>query len=828
MAGYIDDNNERGFEEALEQFVDSQLWGKKPDVDEFVKQYPQFEHEIRKHIQKIQRIDAVFDSLVRAEESDFESSVAEESLVGRKVGNFEIIEMIGKGGMGVVYLAHDTKLKRSVAVKSMPAALSGNSIARSRFRREAELLASLNHPNIAVIHDIIEQDEGAGYLILEYVPGQTLKERIASGRLDLEQTLSIGEQIAGAIATAHEYGVVHRDLKPGNIKITPQGNVKVLDFGLAKMIGNEVLDQQAVVTQPDRLIGTPAYMSPQQAKGGPVDFRTDIWSLGVIMYEMITGELPFKGNTLQAMIQSILYEKPVYLGHLREGVPTTLDQTLTKMMQKDPLERYQNIEAVIDELRSMRRPSMSYTGSYRRSPSIAVLPFTDMSADKEQEYFCDGIAEELINALTQIRDLRVIARTSAFSYKSKDVKISDIGRELNVETVLQGSVRRAGDRLRITAQLVDTTYGHQLWSERYDRDVGDIFTIQDEITCAIVENLKPKLLGKEEARLAKRKDVKIEAYQSYLWGLFFFNKRGGANLRKAIEYFDQAKEQDPDFALVHAGLALAYTSLPMYNPMSSKQTLPKAREALLSALKIDQTLPEAHASLGLIKTWFERDWIGAEQEYQRALEYNPGYASAHQWYSYTLLFTERFHDALEQVEQALELDPVSVAINRDLVAACCYAGQLDRAIEVSKRTLEMDPTTFFANYHMGFAYLKMSKFEEALQAFQKEKEIEKGVGLAEPAIAFTYMKMGKKFEAEKVLDNVQKQSGQEYISPFNLACLYFVLDKNDEGFELLDRAYDEQDQWLSSLKILPVLDSIRPDPRYTQMLKKMNFENFEN
>jgi serine/threonine-protein kinase len=825
MAGFIDDNHERAFEEALEQFVDSHLWGKEHDVDEFVRQYPEFEHQIRKRIRKIQRIDALFDSLVRADESDFEGSVAEDSLVGHKIGSFEVIEMIGRGGMGVVYLANDTKLKRPVAIKSMPAALSGDSTARTRFRREAELLASLNHPNIAVIHDIIEKDEGAGYLILEYVHGQTLAEHIASGRLELEETLSISEQIAEAIVVAHEHGIIHRDLKPGNIKITPHGNVKVLDFGLAKVVDDKVLDQQTAVIQPARLIGTPAYMSPEQIKCGPVDYRTDIWSLGVIMYEMIAGELPFNGDNLQAITHSILYEKPEYLRDFREGLPIILEQILTKTMEKEPQQRYQNMTAVLNELKSIRRDAISYSSSYQRSPSIAVLPFMNMSADKEQEYFCDGIAEELINALTQIRDLRVIARTSAFSYKGKNVKIRDIGRELNVETVLEGSVRRAGNRLRITAQLVDKTCGYQLWSERYDRDMGNIFAIQDEITCAIVENLKPRLLGKEEARLTKRKDVKIEAYQSYLRGRFFLNKRVGGDIRKAIDYFNQAKEQDGNYALTHAGLALSYTTLPMYSPVTPKQVLPKAREALQSALQLDETLPDAHASLGLIKTWFDWDWVGAEEEFKQALEYNPGYASAHQWYSYSLLFTARFSDALREMEQALELDPVSVAINRDLGAACYYAGQFERAIEISKTTLEMDPSIMFGRYHMGFAYLKTSKYEEALKAFQKEKEIERGVGLAEPAIAFTYVQMGRKAEAKKVLDNVRKQSGQKYLSPFNLACLHFVLDKNDEGFELLDRAYDEQDQWLSMLKALPVLDSIRPDPRYTQMLKKMNFED---
>jgi len=389
---------------------------------------------------------------------------------GNRIGHFEIERVIGQGGMGIVYLASDITLARPVAVKCLPPELLTDRSIRSRLEREARLLALLSHPNIAAIYEKLDETEGATYLILEYVPGPTLADRIADGALGLEEALSVACQTAGALAAAHEHGIIHRDLKPGNIKITPKGDVKVLDFGLAKAIQEaRSKGQHSTITEPGRVMGTPAYMSPEQTAGDPVDHRTDIWSLGVVVYEMLTGTLPFQGITQQALTHSILQGEPERLTCLRRDAPMDLERMLSKMMQKDRLKRPENMKTVVEEMEAMRRDTVTNISTSNRPPSIAVLPFVNMSADPDQEYFCDGMAEEIINALTQIPDLRVIARTSAFFYKGKDVTIRDIGRELDVATILEGSVRKAGNRLRITAQLIDTAGGHHLWSERYDR-----------------------------------------------------------------------------------------------------------------------------------------------------------------------------------------------------------------------------------------------------------------------------------------------------------------------------------------------------------------------
>jgi TolB-like protein/Tfp pilus assembly protein PilF len=465
--------------------------------------------------------------------------------------------------------------------------------------------------------------------------------------------------------------------------------------------------------------------------------------------------------------------------------------------------------------------------------SIAVLPFADMSPEKDQEYFCDGMAEELINALTQIKDLRVIARTSAFSYKGKDVNIRDIGSQLNVATILEGSVRTADNRLRITAQLVDTASGHHLWSERYDRDMGDVFAIQDEITLAIVDKLKPKLLGEEKATLTKRQAVDLEVYDLYLKGLYFQKKQTEVAAKKAVEYFEQAIEKDPNYAPAYAELALSYGLLPYFSPLPSKEAAPKARKMALKALEIDETLAEAHTALGFIKTGsgYDWDWEGAEREYKRAIELNPGYATAHRWYSFNLLLRARLDEAIKEIEQALELDPLSVVLNQNLGVVCRFAKQFDRAIEVLKRTIEMDPSTMYAHHELGAAYFGKSMYEEALIEFQRETEISGGAhAWAEVYTGWIYVEMGKPDEAQKVLDKLLERSKTEYVSPYTLAYFHFVLGKNDEGFELLNKAYEEHDPRLCWLKVGlefergSEFDSVRSDPRYTALLKKMNLD----
>lgn len=743
-------------------------------------------------------------------------------VAGSRIGHFRIERPIGQGGMGVVYLARDVALDRSVAIKSLPPAATADSTVRLRLKREAKVLASLNHPNISGIYDQIDETEDATYLVLEYVPGQTLADRIGAGRLELKESLSIAHQVAVALAAAHEHGVIHRDLKPDNIKITPQGMVKVLDFGLAKAMEEvETCARQSTITQPGRIMGTPAYMSPEQAAGDPVDERTDIWSLGVVIYEMLTGEPPFKGATQQALIHGILHDEPELLTRTRKDAPPALERLVSAMMQKHGPSRPGTMATVVEQLEAIRRVSVGDMAAPTLPPSIAILPFVDMSPGRDQEYFCDGMAEELINALTQLKDLRVIARTSAFSYKGRDVDVRDIGRELNVASILEGSVRKAGNRLRITAQLVDAAGGHHIWSERYDRDLDDVFAIQDEITLAIVEELKPTLLGQNKARLAKARDVDIEAYQLYLRGRFFWNKRGDANLKKAIAYFEQALEREPDYAPAYAGLAMSYVLFPVYCYMRPNEALPKAREMVARALQIDPANAEAYASRGFIESWYDWDWAGADNDFKWALELNPGSSLAHHWYGLSYLFRGRFDRAVEMVKQALALDPLSVVVNREVGMFYYYARRYDQALVASKKTAEMDPQMIVVHLCLGAAYFGKGMYHEALSEFVKE--IADGFSAwAQPYACATLLKLERLKDAQSTLDRLLEQAMETYIPASILGYTHIVVGRPSEGFAYLEKGYEQHDQGMCWIKVLPLMDGVRSDPRYIRLLKKMN------
>jgi adenylate cyclase len=449
----------------------------------------------------------------------------------------------------------------------------------------------------------------------------------------------------------------------------------------------------------------------------------------------------------------------------------------------------------------------------------------NMSADPDQEYFCDGMAEEVINALTQIPDLRVIARTSAFSYKGKDTNIRDIARELDVATILEGSVRKAGNRLRITAQLVDTTGGHHLWSERYDRNLDDVFAIQDEITLAIVDQLKPKLLGDVKAQVVERQAVEPDVYDLYLRGLHFRTEFKAEATQKAIQYLQQAIERDPTYAPAYAALAVAYCFTPMFGQMLPGEASPRAKEMALKAVQIDEGLPEAHAALGFFKTHYEWDWTGAQQSYERAIELNPGYATAHRWYSIHLTYTGRIDEAVAEIERALHLDPLSVITNRHCVSVYCHAGQYDRALEAAKRALELDASAPLIHLSIGTVYGIKSMYEEALAEFEKEKEIAKGLYVSpEVHSAWIYVLSGQPDKAREERDRLLARSKQQYVSPFLLACAHWLTGQDAEGFEWADRAFEEHDPSLCFIRDYP-LENIRSDPRYRALLRKMNLES---
>jgi serine/threonine protein kinase/Tfp pilus assembly protein PilF len=749
-------------------------------------------------------------------------------MVGTTISHYRILEKLGEGGMGEVYLARDTKLDRKVALKFLPSQCSSDEQLKARFRREARAAAALNHPNIVTIYEVAQHDDRL-YIAMEYVEGESLKQLAVRKELTVDRAIEIALQIFEGLHKAHQAGIIHRDIKSHNILIDRDGRVRILDFGLAKIA------REAMLTRMGTTVGTAAYMSPEQARGEEVDHRTDIWSSGVVLYEMLTGQMPFRGDHDQAVIYSILNNEPQSASRLRPDLPAELEQVLIRALAKDRGERYEQISEMLADLNSIKQGFES--GSTRTlpsrapsSPSIAVLPFKNLSADREQDYFCDGMAEEIINALTQVEGLHVVARTSAFSFRGKDADIREIGRKLNVGTLLEGSVRKAGDRVRITAQLVNVADGYHLWSERYDRDIGalccpeDIFAIQDEISLAIVGKLKVKLLEGEKTRLVKRHTDDLDAYNLYLKGRYFWNRRTEQSLKKSVEYFDQAIEKDPAYALAYAGLADSYVTLQDYTSVSPKVTLPKAKEAAHKALEIDSTLAEAHNSLAQVM-FREWDWEGAEREHKRAIELNPNYATAHHWYALVLAYAARFDEAIAEMKRARELDPLSLIINRNLGLVLYFARRYDKAVEQLQKTLEMDPSFSLAHAGLGQAYLQKSMHQEALRELQRESDIRAGSDtVVETWKGIAYVKAGKESEARRILGDLLERAKQVYVSPVLFASLYFTLGENDLGFKSLDLAYNQRDSRLLELKVLPEFDGVRSEPRFKALLKKVGFE----
>jgi len=504
-----------------------------------------------------------------------------------------------------------------------------------------------------------------------------------------------------------------------------------------------------------------------------------------------------------------------------------------KAMEKNPEVRYQQVDDLGADLRGLKTELESGVTKTletvgKAAPSVAVLPFANLSADEEQEYFCDGMAEEIINALTHVEGLHVVARTSAFSFRGKEIDIREIGKKLSVNTVVEGSVRKAGNKLRITAQLINVADGYHLWSDKYDRELEDIFAIQDEISLAIVDKLKVKLLGDEKVKLVKRHTDNQEAYNLYLKGRYFWNRRTEEDLEKSIECFKRAIEKDPDYALAYTGLADSYITLPTYSSFPPEEAFPKAKEAALRALDIDNTLGEAYASLALIKLDYDWDWAGAEKQFKQAIELNPGYATAHHWYAIHLMYRARFDEAIKEIKTAQELDPLSLVINRVVGRVFYFARRWDQAIDALLKTIEMEPNCSWVHLHLGLVYLEKLMYKEALAEFHKEKELSRGGDVGDiillSCLGLVHAKMGKRGEAEEALDELIKRSKQAHVSPVGLALIYFALGKNDQGFEWLEKAYDDHDLGLRLIKVEPAFDSVRSDPRFAALLKKMGLE----
>jgi serine/threonine protein kinase/tetratricopeptide (TPR) repeat protein len=735
-------------------------------------------------------------------------------------GKYEIIEELGKGGMGRVYRAYDKKIEDEVALKLIKPEIAADGNTIERFRNELRLARKIGHRNVCKMYDLNEE-EGTYYITMEYVSGEDLKNMIRmTGQLSVETAVNIGKQICEGLAEAHHLGVIHRDLKPQNIMIDKRGNVRIMDFGIARSV------KARGITGTGMMIGTPEYMSPEQAEGYDVDQRSDIYSLGIILYEMVTGKVPFKGETPLSVVMKHKSESPRSPKEINAQISQGLSRLILKCMEKNKEERYQNVEELLSELDKIGVAQKEAVSVLEWKNSVAVLPFADLSPQKDQEYFCDGIAEEIINALTKIKDLRVVARTSSFSFKDTKIDVREIGRKLNVEKILEGSLRKAGNRLRIMAQLINVEDGYHIWSERYDRDLDDVFAIQDDVTLAIVDNLKVKLLKGERVEHIKRHSKDLEAYNLYLKGSYFWNKRTAEGLNRAIKCFQEAIEKDPDYALAYAGLADSYLLLTYYSSLAPQENFARAKTAAEKALEMNENLAEVHTTLALAKIKNDRDWEGAEKEYKRALELNPNYAKAHFWYAWYFIWIGRINEALEETQRAHELDPLSLVINSDLGLAFFFARQYDQAIEQFHKTFEIEPDYIYIHLYLGWAYLQKSMYEEALAEILKERELLKDWNpLVEAWLGVAYVQIDKREKAREVLDELIKRSKKAYVSPYHIATVYFALGENDQGFQWLNKAYKEKDYWLLWIKIEPFFDNIRQDPRYKELLKIMGLLN---
>jgi serine/threonine protein kinase/Flp pilus assembly protein TadD len=731
---------------------------------------------------------------------------------------YQIIEELGKGGMGRVYKVLDTKINEKIAIKLIKPEIAKDKKTIERFSNELRLTRKIRHKNVCGMFDLGEE-KGTHYITMEFIPGEDLRSSIRRfGQLPIRKSISIAAQICEGLAEAHRLGVVHRDLKSSNIMIDKEGNVRIMDFGIARSI------EAKGITGAGVMIGTPEYMSPEQVEGKEVDQRSDIYSLGVILYEMVTGRVPFEGETALSIAMKQKTEKPMDPRLLNHLLPDDLSQIIMKCLEKDRKNRYKNTEELLSEIIKIEKSQKVGKEKDLTKPSIAVLPFRDMSPQKDQDYFCEGMAEELINALTKIEGLHVAARTSAFQFKGKDLNVRKIGEDLGVKTVLEGSVRKAGDRLRITAQLINISDGYHLWSEKYDRDMEDIFAIQDEISLSIVDSLKLKLLKKEKAQLIKRYTEDQEAYSLYLKGRYFWNRRYEGGLQKGIEYFQKAIEKDASLAPAYAGIADCYCVMGIYNWIPPKEAYPKAKAATLKALEIDNTLSEAHASLGWIKMFYDWDWAAAEKAFQRAIELNPNYATAHEWYAMFLAPMARFDEAISELKKAQELDPLSLIIQAMGGYVYSFAGLSDKAIESCHKTIEMDPNFMLTYFYLGNAYIWNSKWKEAISAFQKLAALSGEGPLALGFLGFSYGMDGQKAEAQKILDRLNRQSEDKDAFPFFKSLVHIGLGDKARALDWLEKAFDEKESMIACIKVWPPFDTLRQESRFDALLKKLRLE----
>jgi serine/threonine protein kinase/tetratricopeptide (TPR) repeat protein len=799
---------------------------------------------------------------------------------GDQLGPYKILASIGAGGMGEVYRAQDAKLGRDVALKVLPAEMAHDPERLARFHREAKALAQLDHPNIVTIHSV-EECNGVHFLTMQLVEGRSLDRVIPASGLPLEQIVEIARALGDALAVAHDKGIVHRDLKPGNVMVTNEGHVKVLDFGLAKDVraanGGDLTLTSDSQTQIGVVMGTPAYMSPEQAAGRLLDHRTDIFSLGVVLHEMATGRRPFEGSSSAELVSAILRDTPPSVTDARPDLPSDLARIIRRCLEKDPSHRVQTARDVSNEFRDLARQTSqklaaatTSTSSSRAVPaadsgisqadevsgvkrhaialtiaaillvigfagvgiylkgskagqvdSIAVLPLENRSNDPEAEYISDGITESINNSLTRLPSLRVIPHSVASHYRGKSMDMRKVGDELRVQAVLTGSIAQRGDNLTVNVELDDVRNGKQLWGERYNRKLVDLLAVQNEIAREVSQLLRSQLSAEDQQKLTKGSTDNPEAYQLYLKGKYYTNKLSKAGFSKGIEYFNQAIALDHQYGLAYSGLAYNYINQDDWF-MPPNEAGPKTREAAQKALAIDESDGGAHLSMAIVTHWYDWNWAAAESEFKRAIELNPNNWEAHTYYSWFLAPMGRNDQSIAEAKRAQQADPLSGFANFNVGGALVFARQWDPAIEQLHRAIEVDPTFWFSHCFLGRAYEQKGKLPEAIAEFQRALELEEDNAEIWSGLGHAYALSGKRAEAQKVLEHLKGVSAHSWVAPYNIAVIYAGLGEKEQAFAFLDQAYKDRSYYLPTYLATDArIDSLRSDPRFVELRKRV-------
>ena len=785
-------------------------------------------------------------------------------MIGQTLGHYRILEQIGAGGMGVVYRAHDQRLDRDVAVKVLPPGTLADEAGRKRFRREALTLSKLNHPNIETIFDFDTQD-GVDFLVMELIPGNALDQKLLVGALSEKEVLRLGQQLAEGLAAAHAEGVIHRDLKPGNLHITADGRLKILDFGLARLL-QPISDAGVTesLTETQAVTGTLPYMAPEQLRGEKVDARSDIWAAGAVLYEMAAGQRPFGAKLASALSADIQHKPSLPPRQLNPKISLRLEEIILKCLEKEAENRYQSAKELHVDLRRLASPAVAAPASRARRgrglyawgalgsvgilfaavlwlnvgrireglfgaprpvliESLAVLPLANLSGQPEQEYFADGMTEELITDLAKIRALKVISRTSAMQYKGVRKPLPLIARELGVDGVIEGSVLREGDQVRITVQLIQGKTDQHLWANSYHRELRGVLALQGEVAQAIADEIKVQLTPQELARLTAARAVNPEAYQLYLKGNFQLLKSNEEGFRRAIEYFEQAIERDSTYASAYAGLSMAYAEMgSWFGSLSQEDVRSKAKEAAMRAVQLDDRLAEAHFALGQVKRYFAWDWPGTESEFTRGMELNANSSWARMNFANHLTAMGRFEESIAAGKQTLEIDPLSPAVYNELGWALKHAGRYQAALEQYRKGLELDPDFEQSRWVLGELYLETGRYQEALS------ETDKLVGLAPGKdsmswAANVYARVGRRAEARRILNELKERAKQEYVSPVAFARIFAGLGETEQALNLLEKAFADRDVRLVMLKVESAWAPLRSNPRFQDLLRRMNF-----